>query len=733
MIVVIPFCEKDANAAFELLNWIKLLGGCATDCLIVTDAATQWSVCVDMLNASRGVFSNAELVTTDVSVNGWPFGANALWLKAAEECKKRNVNWLFLEPDAIPLKQGWFDAICTEYGNTSKPYMGYMYAGKTPGLPQRFMTGVAVYPARAYDDIGFHARGDKAWDVAAAKHMVDHGEDTSLIFQIWGEEGKPPTFAKHNTPHTNILCPEQIPTSAVLFHRNKDGTLINLLKKKYNLVQTCLVETGRYGDIINILPLAKMLAYRNGGTIAMVTSTDYASVIEGCSYIVSDPYPGRFEQIREAIDYAKKKYANVIVSQAYGFNWLVEKLTDSYAKESWRIAGYPTLFGTLPLIFDRRDKERELALVESVKTDKPMMLVNTSGNSSPANAFSDRLKQELRSRWESKFNIVDIGNIRADMIYDLLGLYEAARIIITTDTSTMHLLAATNTFNIQIYNPRPWYGTPIVGSNCILRISYDEVISKMMYVHEAISSTMLPEVAMVYSDYNPKDINTARRVNIAKSTYRIIKSIQPYWIWVAVKDSDLPRIFRDSKSSVPYVRDLIEKGLENVSDHGWIVMFNSDICLSKALANKVEEQIRLNRPFAVRRNEFRSISGIVPENTISKGITALGTDVFVFSKEWWKEHNMEMPDMLLAREGWDLVLSKIILSHGGDILTNLVCHEWHMSFWFQDANRLSINSQLYNISLARKFCSINGLDAGDYGLPFVCDFQPQSLHAMPSY
>lgn len=232
MIVVIPFCEKDAQSAVNLVKWIDLLGGCETDCLLVTDAATQWSTCAELISLATGAFLKADLITTDSPVVGWKRGANALWLLAAEEARKRNVSWLFLEPDAVPLKQGWFDAIAAEYASTSKPYMGYIYAGKVPGLPQKFMTGVAVYPASAYDDIGFHARGDESWDVTAAKYMVEHGEDTNLIFQIWGEEGKPPTFAKQNVPHTNIICLDQIHANAVLFHRNKDGTLIDLLKEK---------------------------------------------------------------------------------------------------------------------------------------------------------------------------------------------------------------------------------------------------------------------------------------------------------------------------------------------------------------------------------------------------------------------------------------------------------------------------------------------------------------------
>jgi len=231
ILAAIPFHSGDVALARKLLEWCKLLGRCPNhDAVLVADAGTQWSECVDLLTLANQVFRLARLVTTDVSVAGWPAGANSLFVAAAKYAREQTTPWLFLEPDAIPLKPQWLELLELEYQKISQLYLGHIYLCQTPGLPGKLMSGVAVYPFNT-----IVPEGTKAFDVELAHTMVHSGKHTNLIQHIWGEPNNPPVFAERNVPATNVFCLRQLNNDAVIFHRNKDGSLIRLIKRKLGI------------------------------------------------------------------------------------------------------------------------------------------------------------------------------------------------------------------------------------------------------------------------------------------------------------------------------------------------------------------------------------------------------------------------------------------------------------------------------------------------------------------
>lgn len=236
MKVVIPFCGTDVGQALELIEFIGQLGGCHEhDALLVADAAVDWGKCVDMLSAANEVFRAAHLICTEAPVVGWPEGANALWLAAAKHCKEAGTDWLWLESDAIPLKRGWLVSIDKMRKGTR--YFGHTYMYREQVM--RVMSGIAVYPADAIDWIGpcIESNPTKAWDVSSADVVMPHATHTKLIHHFYGEKDLAPTFVENRTAETprNAFTLDQLPAEAVIYHRNKDGTLLNLLRKKLNL------------------------------------------------------------------------------------------------------------------------------------------------------------------------------------------------------------------------------------------------------------------------------------------------------------------------------------------------------------------------------------------------------------------------------------------------------------------------------------------------------------------
>ena len=193
------------------------------------------------------------------------------------------------------------------------------------------------------------------------------------------------------------------------------------------------------------------------------------------------PFDGGVHLLREAFAFAKSKFPSVKSLQVIGDCDTVAEITylagqecarmTSFVKEYWRLAGKMPLWDSvLPLVFDRRDKEREKALISTVlprklgrqpaKPDK-ILLVATGGTSSPF-PYVELLWTLLRLNFTKGWRIVDLSGVQAHRFYDLLALYERAHCLVATDSAPLHLARACPTLPVMaLTNDRPllWNGS----------------------------------------------------------------------------------------------------------------------------------------------------------------------------------------------------------------------------------------------------------------------------------
>jgi hypothetical protein len=139
------------------------------------------------------------------------------------------TSWLWMEPDAIPLKPQWLEVLSQEYIKGGRPFAG-------PVVPRRgHMNGTGIYPANTPEYIPRALnRMDSGWDVHMKPEMIRFCHDLAPLYQhVWGVldrkldplNGPSPTFEGNNK---HLIS--QIDPSAVIFHRCKDGSLIKLLR-----------------------------------------------------------------------------------------------------------------------------------------------------------------------------------------------------------------------------------------------------------------------------------------------------------------------------------------------------------------------------------------------------------------------------------------------------------------------------------------------------------------------
>lgn len=212
------------------------------------------------------------------------------------------------------------------------------------------------------------------------------------------------------------------------------------------MIPSIAVQLGRIGDILNILPACKYL-----GIGHMLINQEFSFVLKGQSYVKGVFWGSDMEDLRSATYFAHAISPDVRVPQLFGRiqpDGLSPRTRDSFVMDQWdRLKpGFGDMWGKLPLEFDQRDEVREQRLRELVGyrdgEKRPLLLVNLFSHSSPLSSdYAEAIWTYLRTRW-AEFFTVDLAIVRAPAYCDLLGLYERAAGLITTDTATLHLCRA---------------------------------------------------------------------------------------------------------------------------------------------------------------------------------------------------------------------------------------------------------------------------------------------------
>lgn len=479
-------------------------------------------------------------------------------------------------------------------------------------------------------------------------------------------------------------------------------------------MDTVCVSLGRNGDVLNTLRAVPLLNAKHGGPIAMMVSRPYVDILEGCSYVIREPFDQPFEDIQGALAIARSKYSNVINAAVYGTNYHMERKTVSFCIDSWRLMGLEHAYYDTPLIFDNRDPAREAKLIEYIPTGKPWLLFNTSGNSSPFQ-FTGQLRQQLR-KWRDRFEIIDLGLVKAERIYDLLAFYDRAALLISTDTATLHLAAASKVPTIGLITDKPsmWHGAAPTG-NCPLKIRYsdyprraeevDALIGSLGRVKDRSAVTLDgPKLIHIWSEY-PATGDDARRYAFTKTTWEAewpLANWHPKPLTDGMFKRNSRTVLKDVRT-VPFIKDMIELGIEHAADDDVIVLSNADTCFMKGIGKAILRDTKAFGALSAHRWDFDK--GNEPEHhfDLMRGVWYCGCDLFAFTVAWWKKHRDEYPDMLLGTEAWDWMFRELIKLSGGPEWHTGTWHHRHTPFWHGPRVKNSNPAQLHNKHLARQF------------------------------
>lgn len=514
-----------------------------------------------------------------------------------------------------------------------------------------------------------------------------------------------------------------------------------LLVDKKNSV--CIVELGRFGDCVNILPIAKHIHDTYGKPHFMV-SREFSSVLEGVSYVTPYIVDLPNDALIEALAVAKREFKYVVQTQIWGKNYVQQKLCRSYNEESWRMGGFWRRFEDKSMrpLFDLRDKEREAALVKKLSvTGKPLLLVNvTNGVSSPFPSGS-ALMEKIRNHF-GHYEIINMAELKCGKIFDILGLMDAAQCLISIDTSLLHFAPATNVPTIAIVNPNPWAGTVQRSLNEVCRFDYRQVAASFDVLLGTIPNPQkhpLPDFKPLqtpparkilhcverHEDNNPTE--TARKKS-AWDSWDVLyntKGVVPCHLW-----EPYPRNAKSlgDKRPLPFLKDVLAKALDQAGDDDIIMWSNDDNVLHPDLADLLMfhcsvYEVCTSRRMEFRKNPFPKQADLVPEEYARLGEHHIGRDLFAATKRWFVAHWDEIGDFVLGEALWDLAIASLVRLHFGyksdrnslfndnifpcELPPGYVSHIFHCPKWTQETN--ITNGRRRNSDLFKTFSVNNNL------------------------
>lgn len=477
-------------------------------------------------------------------------------------------------------------------------------------------------------------------------------------------------------------------------------------------MRNCWITLGAYGDCCNTLPLV-LHDYQQGNHPTMFIARPFMDLLDGVGYCDRLVWDGHYSECLQAAEHAQRlgKFDNVFVVQCYGSGvgaGTNNRVTDSFCKEAWRLVGRLQDWDTLPLVFDRRDKDREAELLTKIGTrSKPRVLVSTAGKSSPF-PHRDALK-ELLKPLSPLYDFIDLDGFKAERFYDLIGVMESAECLIATDSGPLHLANAVPNLPVVAlitHFPDLWHGSP-KRKNHALYIRYDEFSKRADEIATMLktgcSRGLGKRLVHVWSDYERPDAGAKRRNRVASQTWQQ-EYLSGFWVSCPIHEKEFVRNGRSvgERKPVPFVKDLFNEGVKRASPGDIIVFSNDDTCFAPGLTDVLVRNVSQFGAVWGARREHKALTAPLKSHEITKGYQHCGSDIFAFTPEWWAKWEHDFPDFLLTFEAWDLVMKRLIDFSGGRELKDTCYHEIHASFWHVPENR-ECEGNLYNRELTRQW------------------------------
>jgi hypothetical protein len=445
-----------------------------------------------------------------------------------------------------------------------------------------------------------------------------------------------------------------------------------------------ILSLGRYGDLINLLPMA-YAENKRGNRTTFVVSQEFRPLFDGVSYCDVRTYSNGPIDLAGAIR-ACQGLPDLRVCQPFQ-NPDQRHLTNSFAKEAYRLGGFLSEFGKHPTVFDRRDYVREHNLLMQAfngMLPRPFIALALDGISSPF-ANHEHLRNKITQRFP-EHQVIDLSQVKADRIYDLLGTMDCASCLVTIDTVHLWLANAAKCPTVALVNDDGdgWRASP-APSTAIASYGYSQAQSDQ--ICDSIESCLLPtgDTVLVADIYG----TTPRHKKAQKSWKRAFDKVMTPKNWIRTAHE-----IGDSRP-LPMLKTMLEYALMFAEGRDVIVWTNDDVTVHDMSA--IEKHVRRFGVVSVRRDPSH-----------------IGREMVAFRWDWLADRIHHFPDVAIACPWFDLAIAAWIRQQFGIVSTmenisedrypcelpssGVFTHEPHESHWtaMMDAPAAKWNERIFN-------------------------------------
>lgn len=761
MIVSIPFHKGEIDAVRRLLEWMHNLDPVLRhDLKLFGSSLVDNDTVLELAAPMKGHCNSITCHRITCTIEGkWPQSPNQMFCTVAKQMSMLHLPWLWLEPDAVPLCPQWLDILEAEYRKQGKPFMGGLSVSPKPHL-----SGIAIYPpdVKRYNP-AMTVATTLPFDYCNPQATMKQAHVTPLIQHVWSVVNghTVPTFLEASD--LSIIKPE-----AVLFHRCKDGTLIDRLSERIGCVEPveyvqkrstkmdnergglvgkflsifipkvrtvqpkleeipCIIQLGRIGDILNVLPVARFLnSVAHHQPVTMFVHQKMAHTVARVGYVKPIEWRGDINDRRGAEDRAKKAFGTVMVPQLFDFDGVDASKTPHYNLDQWERCGVQWLWGALPHEIDRRDWKAEQKWLEGTGWDgrKPMVCYNLEGQSSPwtgAAKFEEWLKAEFGDAF-----LLNLSAHKSRCYTDQLAALDRCHFLITIDTSTLHLAQASHCPYIALLSdldPSGWKETA-TRRKPILGIPYAKINTTLdrlkLEIQQALGRVF--RSGIIWHCVPRRQTQDPRLARFAAYWDRqyAAGAMQPVHVWPGLRDA---KTVLGDKRDLPFLRDCLEVALLRAGDADIILFTNDDVAVTERCLEEIRQKLRFVNMVTGGRIDLR---GTLPDHVDGcaqwDGSRHLGRDAVAFNAGWLRRNIHLIPDFVLGASEWDLCLAALARKLAGamttpegigmafpecELLPGGILHEKHQAQWSSQANYLWSPGQINNMTLAEEWMRTN--------------------------
>jgi hypothetical protein len=450
------------------------------------------------------------------------------------------------------------------------------------------------------------------------------------------------------------------------------------------------VMLGRYGDICNILPLLKAEADA-GRRPTLVVAQEFASILDGVSYVDRIVWEGAYDALPEALRWlrASKGIHAPVIAQYHRHPTDKARLTDSFQKECWRLAGRLDQFDARgPLVFDLYKRKEAQS-----NGKRPIVLVAMKSVSSPF-AAGEQVIKAILPVCAPISDILLLDAVKVEKVYELLDVFDSAALLVTVDTMHLHLARASRVPVVAIIN-EGWRGS-VPPENTFASFRYSQAAAYPSIVAKAVQECLSARDVTVTSvgekiagktaamdaalekhmHENPQAVvfraggisapNIFHVVDVFGSSPRHIEA-RATWMHayaggvLPVHVSGYPR---DAKTelgdprALPFLKDLLKAALDQTTQGNDIIVWtNSDIGFFDGAAEAIRAHL-----------DGKPVGATSMRRTESNGERHMGRDLFAFKAGWLMDHWDELPDYVIGAPAFDLGLVAMIRKYEGEDL-----------------------------------------------------------------